>query len=288
MSFRKNIIKTEDKISLYKLTSEILKKQIKETTLFSEDITICFLDLETTGTNRKNDKIIEIALKIINIDKTNGNILSIEGEYESFQDPNEEIDERITGITGITNEMVNGKEINWETVNSHIINADLVLAHNASFDRAFMDRYMPLSRDKIWVCSISDIDWLGRGFVKQSLELLSIWHGFYYDSHRAMRDVDAVIHLLSHPSYKEEKPIVELIENSRKSYYKVIASKSPYNTKDILKARNYFWNGENKYWWKRVTHSQIEEERFWLTKNVYNGYFQGMIEEITPQDKYKD
>ena len=74
MSFRKNIIKAEDKISLYKLTDEILKKQIKETTLFSEDITICFLDLETTGTNRKNDKIIEIALKIIKVDKTNGNI----------------------------------------------------------------------------------------------------------------------------------------------------------------------------------------------------------------------
>ena len=88
-----------------------------------------------------------------------------------------------------------------------------------------------------------------RGFAKNSLELLSIWHGFYYDSHRAMNDVDAVIHLLTHPSYKSNKPIVELIKNSQIPYYEIIASNSPYESKDILRSHSYRWNGEKKYWW---------------------------------------
>ena len=36
-----------------------------------------------------------------------------------------------------------------------VSNSDIILAHNASFDRAFMDRYLPLSKDKIWACSYS-------------------------------------------------------------------------------------------------------------------------------------
>ena len=35
-------------------------------------IRICFVDLETTGTHKKNDFIIEIALKVIQINKHSG------------------------------------------------------------------------------------------------------------------------------------------------------------------------------------------------------------------------
>ena len=55
-----------------------------------------------------------------------------------------------------------------------------------------------------------------RDFKAFKQELLCIWHGFYYDSHRAMMDIDALIYLLSHPSYSDNKPIVELIQNAKK------------------------------------------------------------------------
>ena len=72
------------------------------------------------------------------------------------------------------------------------------------------------------------------------------------------------------------------------SYYKISAIRSPFETKDILKARNYFWDSSKKCWWKRITCSEIEPEEKWLAENVYNGYFQGRIEEIAVIDKYKD
>tara|TARA_B100001029_G_scaffold173116_1_gene171626 strand:- start:165 stop:1031 length:867 start_codon:yes stop_codon:yes gene_type:complete len=288
MSFIKTVKKAGTSIQLYKLNGELLSKQAIGTTLFSNGINICFLDLETTGLNIEQDKIIEIALKVVKIDKSDGSIISFEEIYESFQDPGIVIEEKIIKITGINNEMVAGKEIDWNKVNDIVQSVDIIVAHNARFDRSFMDRYLPLSKDKIWACSVYDIDWINRGFVKGSLELLSIWHGFYYDSHRALNDVDAVIHLLSHPSYNDNKPIVELIKNSQIPYYELIALNSPYESKDILRSHNFRWNGNKKYWWKRVNKDEINDERNWLTDNVYNGYFMGIVEEILIHDKYKN
>ena len=95
MSFIKSIKKSGSKINLYKLDQEILSKQTSGTTLFSNGINICFLDLETTGLNTEEDKIIEIALKVVKIDKTDGNIISFEFEYASFQDPGISIEDNI-------------------------------------------------------------------------------------------------------------------------------------------------------------------------------------------------
>ena len=101
--------------------------------------------------------------------------------------------------------MIRNHTIDWNHVHNIINDSDIIVAHNAQFDRGFLDRYLPVSKEKLWACSHRDIDWLNRGFVKQSLELLSIWHGFYYESHRAMNDVDALIHLLTHNSYNENQ-----------------------------------------------------------------------------------
>ena len=59
---------------------------------------IC-LDLETTGLNPKTDKIIEIgAVKV-----RNGNIV---GSFETFVAPERKLEQRITELTGITDEML--------------------------------------------------------------------------------------------------------------------------------------------------------------------------------------
>ena len=74
MSFIKSIKKSGNKINLYKLDKDILEKEVKGTTLFSDGINICVLDLETTGLNLEEDKIIEIALKVVKIDSSNNQI----------------------------------------------------------------------------------------------------------------------------------------------------------------------------------------------------------------------
>ena len=81
-----------------------------------ECISLAFLDVETTGLDKRNDQIIELAVKVVNVEKTSGKIVSIEGDYESYNDPGFEISDRITLLTGIKNKDIKGKEIVWTHV----------------------------------------------------------------------------------------------------------------------------------------------------------------------------
>jgi len=286
MTFIKELIVPENKIELRKFDGNTLSNQIVDQSNANSS-KICILDLETTGLDKANDKIIELAVKLVSVDNKTGDLNAILNQYESFQDPEEYIDEKVSMVNGITNDMVDGHAINWDSVEEILDSADIIVAHNAGFDRAFMDKYLPISKEKIWICSVNDVDWLSRGFTSSKQELLCIWHGFYYDSHRAMSDVDALINLITHPSNETNKPVLDLIENASNPIYKVSAINSPYVTKDILKSNGYFWNGDQKCWWKNLLLGEIESEKRWLADNVYGGHFMGIVEEISLTDKYK-
>ena len=285
MTFIKSIQTSENKIILKNLGAPSPELLITD----QECISIVFLDTETTGVNRANDKIIELALKMATFEKSSGIIVSIDQVYESFNDPGEEISQEITMLTGISNDMVQEQSIDWGMVDTIINDADIVVAHNASFDRAFVEKHSSVSPNKIWACSINDIDWLGRGFSSAKQELLCYWHGFYFEAHRAMNDVDALIHLLTHSSYDIDRPVLELIENSQKPTYIIFATNFNYDPvkKDIVKANKYKWNPEEKIWYKNVTFDNLESEKEWLTGVIYDFNFEGRVEEINPIDKYK-
>lgn len=248
---------------------------------------ICFLDLETTGLNSESDKIVEVALKQVLIDTGSGELIKIVDSYESFNDPQFIMNDHNISIHGITNEMVSGKSIDWSRVEVVFENSDIIVAHNARFDRSFMDKYFPQSQEKVWACSVNDINWTELGFSSRSQELLCIWHGFYYESHRAMSDVDALIYLVTHPSYVKEKPIKELIDNAYQGGYKILALNSSIKYKDVLRNNGYYWNADSKYWWKTIKEEELEEEKDWLEGSVYQGPFLGQVELLTPADRYK-
>lgn len=286
MAFLNQIINNDQKIQLYKFAGEGFVR-LPDDYHNDDAVKVCFLDLETTGLNKDTCKIIEFAGKVTAIDKSNGALLGIVDEYESFNDPEESIEPEITRITGITDDIVAGHSIDWESVSRVLNQADIIVAHNASFDRSFMDRYLPLSQDKVWVCSVSDINWPERGFGARGQEILCIWHGFYYESHRAMSDVDALIHLVTHEAEELDNAALELIANAEKPTYKIAALNSPFETKDILKSRRYRWDPQNRYWWKNLVLDEIDTEKEWMADNIYNGHFQGRVDEIGLTDKHK-
>ena len=82
MTFIKSIQTGENKIILKKLGSPSPELLITDL----ECISIAFLDTETTGVNRANDKIIELALKVVKFEKSTGKIISIDQAYESFNE----------------------------------------------------------------------------------------------------------------------------------------------------------------------------------------------------------
>lgn len=92
-------------------------------------------DLETTGLRPKYDKILEIgAVKVVCGEVT--------GTYETFVDCGAEIPERITELTGITREMVEGSPDTRKAVEGFLEFArdSVLLGHNVLFDYSFMKR----------------------------------------------------------------------------------------------------------------------------------------------------
>ena len=82
MTFIKSIINDSNKILLKKYGPPAPELLISD-----EQYQVAFVDTETTGIDRKNDHIIEIAVKVLCFETSSGKILSVEGSYESFNDP---------------------------------------------------------------------------------------------------------------------------------------------------------------------------------------------------------
>ena len=121
----------------------------------------------------------------------------MDGSYSALQDPGFPISTETTEITGITDQDLKGQKIDWATVKSLLNASELVIAHNAGFDRPFIEKELGEKVPKVWGCSWMQVDWDEKGYGIKKLELLSAYHGFFTDAHRALNDVDALLNLLS-------------------------------------------------------------------------------------------
>ncbi len=113
--------------------------------IFDEGHTFCVFDTETTGLKAERDRVIEIGA--VKFDK-NGFI----GQFGTLINPETVISQKITEITGITNDMVCGQPIAREAVPRFMEFAKdcILVAHNATFDLRFMNcELMRLEKPKI-------------------------------------------------------------------------------------------------------------------------------------------
>lgn len=247
------------------------------------------VDIETTGLEYNSDTIIEIGIRIFVYSNITGEVLyrSIEC-YSGLQDPGKSLSEDIKTITGISDDMLKGKSIDWDRVEKLLSMCHVIIAHNALFDRPFIDRLSTVSRNKIWGCSLNQINWKSLGFTSNKLELLSIYHGFFTDAHRALNDADALIYLLSLTNHKTQIPYLsELLTNANKSTFRINALQTKFEKKELLKLRQYRWDPQNRFWFIDVSTDQFQSEIKWLEENIYLGDFLGNFSKILPINNFK-
>lgn len=247
------------------------------------------LDTETTGLNKKSDSIIEIALRPFRYNRATGELVEALEPYTALQDPGRPLSDDVKRLTGLSDADVAGKSIDWARVGKIIADAQVIIAHNASFDRPFVERSCPESASKVWACSFKQVEWARKGFNVSKLEVLSIYHGFFADSHRALSDVDALLNLLCMSDWTTRRPYLnELLTNARKPLARVNATGSPFETKDLLKERGYHWDSNGRYWYRIVFKDDATNEVAWLESAVYKGEFRGQVIEIPITDNFKN
>lgn len=251
-----------------------------------------FVDVETTGLDPAHHEIIELAMIPFTY-ALDGRIFEVLDAFECFSEPSAPIPEAITRLTGITDEMVAGHRIDVSQVTAFAEPASLILAHNAGFDRRFLERLSEIFEHKPWGCSMSQIDWAGEGYEGTKLAYLVAGAGFFYDGHRAAHDCRAAIELLAAPLASTGVPAMsKLLERARRSSWRVWAEQAPYELKDHLKARGYRWNGDAnpnpRAWYIDVDDDQREAEIAYLRKEIYLREVDVLVRKIDAYNRFSD
>lgn len=231
------------------------------------------LDVETTGLDPARDEVIELAMVKFEF-AADGRIFRVLDVFDQLREPTIPIPPEISELTGITSEAVVGRTIDPLGVAGFVDQAVIVIAHNAGFDRKFCERAWTCFTTKAWACSVNQVNWRSEGFEGSRLGYLLAGCGLFHNGHRAAADCAALIEVLSHPLPKSgELALKRLLDTARLAIARIWAEDSPFDMKDILKARGYRWNdgddGKPKAWWIDVPEEQLEAEKVFLKKEIY-------------------
>ena len=238
---------------------------------------VLVLDTETTGLDWRAESIIELAMLAVDVDLQTGKPVGEVEVYEDFEDPGRPIPPEIVKLTGITSQDVKGQKLNEAKIKDMVERADLIVAHNAGFDRPFVENRLEVFEHKAWACSFQGINWKAQGMGSAKLEFLCSELGWFYDAHRAQVDCHALLRVLSSPLQSDNSEgsstglqlLFKAAENARTV---VKAFGSPFETKDKLKARGYRWDAEARVWYTAVKSAEaLDAEAEWLKSEVYGG-----------------
>jgi len=238
---------------------------------------VLILDTETTGLDWRAESIIELAMLAVDVDLQTGKPVGEVEVYEDFEDPGRPIPPEIVKLTGITNQDVKGQKLNEAKIKDMVERADLIVAHNAGFDRPFVENRLEVFEHKAWACSFQGINWKAQGMGSAKLEFLCSELGWFYDAHRAQVDCHALLRVLSSPLQAEQSEgsstgLQQLFKAAENARTVVKAFGSPFETKDKLKARGYRWDAEARVWYTAVKSAEaLDAEAEWLKAEVYGG-----------------
>jgi len=250
------------------------------------------IDCETTGLSHDDDVIIELGLRRFHYDDR-GVITYIGKPYSWLEDPGFPLSPEVTKLTGLTDADVAGRSLDDDRIDELMFGATIRIAHNARFDRGFVERRLPPTAGRAWACSCDEVPWRERGFdgAARNLGWLLAQTGAWHDGHRAVADVDAVIALMGHRFTDGATALSLLLRSSAARGWIVRAEGAPFEVKDRLKGRGYRWSPAERVWSKEIAHLDRADEEAWLAGSVYPttarpGAAQPVFTEVTARTRY--
>lgn len=253
-----------------------------------------YLDLETTSPDPFDAKVIQLGTVGFEYNRRTGEIGRLNSFLDLFEDPGVPIPPEITELTGINDAMVVGQKIDPVLLRLVLREVDVVVAHNAEYDRKVAERHWPgLFEQHDWACTQWDVPWRQLGYRSMVLELLlNTVANTFYTAHRALDDCRAGVHLLARGNVGDEASgdvmVMEyLLRKVRQPMFRVWAVDSPFETKNALKRRGYraYYTPGGKFrcWWKEVPEADLGAEVDWCRKE---GYARPVTTVLTAKERY--
>ena len=265
-----------EKVEISKMDDSVLVSSREKK---DSDFGVIFCNIITTSINPDQGEVLRINLKPCYVGNEDGQLSRVRKPVSFFSVKDSNLSEEEKSFVDFDLEEKIGSSIDWKLVKSLFEKADLVVAHNASFVRPWVDKYIG-NNEVTWGCTLEHLNWTSKGFPSKNLESLSVFSGYYYDFSNSIESLDAVVNCLHvNSSFRE------LTEKSFSPDLQVFAANAPFESKDLLKDRKYRWNPDFSCWWIPVEDQQKANlEKAWIEENIPEA--EPQIFEVEPKFRF--
>ena len=223
---------------------------------------LIFCSVVTTSLNPTAGDVLRINLKLCYTDD-NDRFSKCRKTVSFFQDPGRELNSEESKFVDFSLEKARGESIDWSLVTKLLSSADLVVSHNSSFTRPWIEKYTGEIKT-LWGCSMDQVDWAEMNFPSRSLSVLSVFSGFFYDFNDSSQSLSALTQVL-----EINDTISSLLKNATAPDLQIFAANAPRDMNHLLKERRYRWNPDVGCWWLAIkSREQGEKESGWLKNNL--------------------
>ena len=163
-------------------------------------VKLAVVDVETTGLDPAQDELVALSVVCVEVDRASGELIKIIDNYTGQREPKRPMSPAIEQMIGISAADLAGHALDVDRINGLLDGCELVIAHNAEFDRSFIEPHVPAFGQLAWGCSLKDIDWFGTELQpKASIDHLIFLYGIETSNGTPQADCRALIRALSMP-----------------------------------------------------------------------------------------
>ena len=201
-------------------------------------------DTETTGLDPRSDVLVEIGAVMV----SHGSIIA---SLSTLIQPGRPIPPEAGMVNGITDAMVaHALPLGDALASFEYFVADCpVVAHNASFDVAFVSNALGYTLPNPAYCTAMMASKLIRGKNRFSLASLCRRFGIVNDqAHRALSDAEATARVAL--------ALIEYGKNPPPEHHYIVAEANTYSIRETLNQLGFQWSGSEKQW-----HIYIQEDK---------------------------
>ena len=213
-------------------------------------VRILVLDTETTGLDHGVDELIGLALVALEVDRASGNLLRIVDRYQGLQEPTFELAPQAAEVLGYDNSFLVGHRFDVQRISAMVQACELVVAHNAGFDRPFVEMAVPAFCQRQWVCSLCDIDWWHlQAQEAASVEYLARRSGYVLEGFAPREVADAMVLILAQPlPVTRETGFAALISVAKGPFTKFVIDDPLRKLAPLMDAHGLVYSEHDKTW----------------------------------------
>lgn len=219
--------------------------------------TVLIVDVETTGLDREKDAIVEIGYVLWSV--KHATMLEV---FSVLCRNDGNAAEEINGIPPAPLVVSPRIEFAIDRFQDAATQAQAIVAHNAAFDRAFIERHVGVipQVEKPWICTSEDFVWPKPG-PSRSLRDIALAHGLAITHlHRAVNDCLLVSRLFERVQ-ETKGDVAARLElalihaQAPKATYKALVS---FADNHLAKAAGFRWNPEKKAWLRLMGKAEVD------------------------------